>query len=122
DTTMKTLADSLSRNFLSEIKEARTELENYDQIAEKLKENREIDVSRHTRIGSLGSNRGKMPTPRKYWPVRLTWARSDGWQFLKAETKLDPTPATNIAARPYFQGILSGERWSIDGSPGFVIH
>jgi hypothetical protein len=119
DTTMKTLADNLSRNLLSEIKEARTELENYDQIAEKL----QTDVSGYTPIRSLGSDKGEMPAPRKYWPVRLTWARSDGRQFLKAEeTHLELTPPTNIAARPYFRAIVSGERWSIDGSPGLIIH
>jgi hypothetical protein len=103
-------------------KEARAQLDNYDQLSEGLRKNKIIDVSGYMPIGSLGSGQGKMPSPPKYWPVRLTWARPDGSQFLKAETKLDLTPPTNIAGRPYFQGILSGERWSIDGSPGFIIH
>src|SRR5260221_9616550 len=83
----------------------------------------QADVSSSTPIRSLGSDKGEMPLARKYWPVRLTWAGPDGEQFLMAEeTHLDSTPMTNIAARPYFRAIVSGEMWSIDGSPGFVIH
>jgi len=119
DDNMKTLAKDLATNLVSEIKVAREQLETYDKVAEGFK----IDVSHYTSIaiGSLRSS-GGMPEPPVYWPVRLTWAGSDGKQFLKAETKLDLTPPANVAARPYFQGIQSGETWSIDGSPGFLVH
>src|SRR5262249_31223110 len=31
-------------------------------------------------------------------------------------------PSVNLKQRPYFQGIQAGERWSIEGSDGFLVH